>query len=212
MRVEFTSKTSKDWAVEGKYLFREDVPIHIKYIENIKVTNVPVNKYQEGEITVDFLSGNQSILKFSYEDNKLASAVVKYVVQNKVAIKNNNTALECTLESCLEQFGISANDIIVRKKQVSVEAEKNAFLEKLEREVQEEVEKKMKKVNRTVKFQLILIGIAGLIWLMILFSGGSSSSEWDKLSDEEKEWYEDNYGDGKMEDINEAIEDYKNNN
>lgn len=32
---------------------------------------------------------------------------------------------------------------------------------------------------------------------------------WESLSEEEKEWYERNYGDGKMESINKAIEDYK---
>lgn len=38
---------------------------------------------------------------------------------------------------------------------------------------------------------------------------GSSSSKWDSLSDEEQEWYERNYGDGKMDDINDAIDNYK---
>ena len=40
MRVEFTSKTSKNWAVEGKYLFREDVPIHFDDITSIRMTSV----------------------------------------------------------------------------------------------------------------------------------------------------------------------------
>ena len=38
----------------------------------------------------------------------------------------------------------------------------------------------------------------------------SSSSEWDKLSDEEKEWYIDNYGEEQYDSIQDAIEDYSN--
>lgn len=60
-----------------------------------------------------------------------------------------------------------------------------------------------------------IIGIAVIIVFCICFynevSTSNNKSEWDKLSDEEKEWYENNYGDGKLEDINKAIDEYKEN-
>lgn len=40
----------------------------------------------------------------------------------------------------------------------------------------------------------------------------SDSGRWDSLSEEEKEWYHDNYGDGQYDDIQDAISDYENNN
>lgn len=59
------------------------------------------------------------------------------------------------------------------------------------------------------------IGIAVIIVICICFSNlvshSNNKSEWDKLSDEEKEWYKDNYGNGKLEDINKAINEYKEN-
>lgn len=60
-----------------------------------------------------------------------------------------------------------------------------------------------------------IIGIVVIIVFCISFynevSTPNTKSEWDKLSDEEKEWYENNYGDGKLEDINNAIDEYKEN-
>ena len=41
------------------------------------------------------------------------------------------------------------------------------------------------------------------------FGAESSSSRWDSLSDDEKNWYKNNYGGGKMDDINNAIKDYR---
>lgn len=61
----------------------------------------------------------------------------------------------------------------------------------------------------------ITIGIVVIIVFCISFynevSTPNTKSEWEKLSDEEKEWYENNYGDGKLEDINKAIDEYKEN-
>lgn len=52
----------------------------------------------------------------------------------------------------------------------------------------------------------------GLIVLGILFTGLEvrSSQEKDTITKEEKEWLEDNLGDGKYEEIQDAIDDYKN--
>lgn len=38
----------------------------------------------------------------------------------------------------------------------------------------------------------------------------SDSSRWESLSDDEKEWYNDNYGDGQYDAIQDAISDYAN--
>ena len=61
----------------------------------------------------------------------------------------------------------------------------------------------------------IIIGIVVIIVFCISFynevSTPNTKSEWEKLSDEEKEWYENNYGYGKLEDINKAIDEYKEN-
>ena len=55
-------------------------------------------------------------------------------------------------------------------------------------------------------FGLIIAIIAACALLGLLFP--KEPSKWDKLSDEEKQWYHDNYGDGKMDDINDAIKNY----
>lgn len=71
--------------------------------------------------------------------------------------------------------------------------------------------KKGKRNNVITSIYAIVLGIVllvGLIYWVSSFNQGSSN--WNKLSDEEKEWYEDNYGDGKMDDINDAIDDYEN--
>lgn len=36
-----------------------------------------------------------------------------------------------------------------------------------------------------------------------------SSSEWDSLSDSEKAWYHENYGNGQYDEYRKAIDDYK---
>ena len=58
---------------------------------------------------------------------------------------------------------------------------------------------------------VIVVVLVIIIAIVISNKMNSGTTEkWDRLSDEEKEWYEDNYGDGKMDDINEAIDDYEN--
>lgn len=57
--------------------------------------------------------------------------------------------------------------------------------------------------------EVAIIIALGIIALNLFFEP-QPKSRWDSLSDEEQEWYEDNYGDGKMDDINDAIDDYNN--
>ncbi|MGN0686620.1 MAG: hypothetical protein ACI4KA_00775 [Oscillospiraceae bacterium] len=58
-----------------------------------------------------------------------------------------------------------------------------------------------------IVFAVVLVIVTGMQNKVTAPYGGSN---WDKLSDEEKEWYHNNYGDGKMENINNAIDGYKN--
>lgn len=51
---------------------------------------------------------------------------------------------------------------------------------------------------------LIIIGIV----IIISVASPEPSSKWDELSDEEKDWYEENYGDGQFNDIEDAIDNY----
>lgn len=70
----------------------------------------------------------------------------------------------------------------------------------------------VKKVNIGNIKQYISVAIAiiiGIILLFALIKPDNPKSKWSELTDEEREWYENNYGDGKMDDINEAIQDYK---
>lgn len=57
----------------------------------------------------------------------------------------------------------------------------------------------------------VILIIVAIIFLMNIDWSGSQS-KWDSLSDEEKEWYKDNYGDGQYDDIKDAIDEYKENN
>lgn len=78
----------------------------------------------------------------------------------------------------------------------------------------EKVSYKRKKISKKPIIISVIIGIASIIAFCICFydlSNSYNTSEWDKLSDEEREWYNDNYGDGKLEDIDKAIEEYKEN-
>ena len=65
--------------------------------------------------------------------------------------------------------------------------------------------------------KLIIVGIVGLMIFMKYLSSmlngvyESNSNQWDKLSDKEKQWYIDNYGNGKSENIDNIISDYINN-
>lgn len=47
-----------------------------------------------------------------------------------------------------------------------------------------------------------------LIGLFVFGGLGNDSSQWNSLSDDKKEWYQDNYGDGQYDDIQNAIDDY----
>lgn len=80
--------------------------------------------------------------------------------------------------------------------------------------------RKEKGKNKTLsdKALSVLILIAAIVVSACLiifgaFNDGSNSSKskssWDSLSDEKKQWYEENFGNGKMEAYNKAIDDYK---
>lgn len=75
--------------------------------------------------------------------------------------------------------------------------------------------KKIKVSNKALKEKtstIIVVVIVLIIAIAISNKMNSGTTDrWDNLTDEEQEWYEDNYGDGKMDDINDAIDDYKNN-
>ena len=56
----------------------------------------------------------------------------------------------------------------------------------------------------------IVCSIAFIICIVSAWIGDSGSSKWDDLSDKEKEWYKENYGDGQYDKYKDAINDYKN--
>lgn len=56
----------------------------------------------------------------------------------------------------------------------------------------------------------IVCSIAFIICIVSGWTDDSGSSKWDDLSDKEKEWYEENYGDGQYDKYKDAINDYKN--
>ena len=58
---------------------------------------------------------------------------------------------------------------------------------------------------------LVFIVIVAIIVLAIVL-GDNGDREWDDLSDEEKEWYHNNYGSGQYDKYKDAINDYKNKN
>ena len=67
----------------------------------------------------------------------------------------------------------------------------------------------------SVKYNIVKIFIIVCMVILLFFFIGSldnssSADNWNQLTEEEKEWYKDNYGDGKMEEINDAIDDYRN--
>lgn len=74
-----------------------------------------------------------------------------------------------------------------------------------------DISKKTKIIARTVIIIAIILAIVFLVVSIVNNSGGSES-EWDKLSEEEKDWYRDNYGNGQYEKYQDAIDDYKNKN
>ncbi len=58
-----------------------------------------------------------------------------------------------------------------------------------------------------------VVGIACIIGFLVCLPNVNVSSEksnrWDSLTKEEKQWYEDNYGDGQYEKYKDAIDSYK---
>lgn len=64
------------------------------------------------------------------------------------------------------------------------------------------------------KVVLVVVAIVGCIGFLgsLIWSWSDTSdttSSWDKLSDEEKDWYHRNYGNGQYEKYQSAIDDYK---
>ena len=55
----------------------------------------------------------------------------------------------------------------------------------------------------------IIFSILAFICLVVRISDSSSTSKWDNLSDDEKAWYERNYGNGQYDKYQEAIKDYR---
>lgn len=79
---------------------------------------------------------------------------------------------------------------------------------------QEETKTNVTRANKMPEGTIYAI-IVIIIFTIALISGfvgngSSSKSEWDKLTKEEKQWYKDNYGGGKSQEIDRAIEKYKN--
>ena len=69
-----------------------------------------------------------------------------------------------------------------------------------------QAEKQERHDNIIVKiFAIVILLFAALCSLL----QSNDSSKWDNLSDTEKEWYSNNYGNGKMDDINSAIKNYR---
>lgn len=83
-----------------------------------------------------------------------------------------------------------------------------------EKEEQEEIKTNITTANKMSEKTIITI-IVTIIAIIAFISGlagngSSSKSEWDKLTKEEKAWYKRNYGNGKSQEIDRAIEKYKN--
>ena len=62
-----------------------------------------------------------------------------------------------------------------------------------------------------------IVGIIIAVVLMLLVAsctlmgtGSSKSSNWDNLTKDEKQWYNDNYGNGQYDKYQDAIRDYQN--
>ncbi len=75
--------------------------------------------------------------------------------------------------------------------------------------------KKGKRIAAVVIVAAIILAFLFFAFSFISESGssaGSSSNKWDELTEEEKDWYRDNYGDGQYDKYQNAINDYKNRN
>ncbi len=80
--------------------------------------------------------------------------------------------------------------------------------------------KKFAMLSKAEKIEILFSGkfltilILSIFFISLIFTlangSGKKESDWDKLSDDEKQWYHDNYGNGKMDDYKDAIDDYKN--
>lgn len=57
---------------------------------------------------------------------------------------------------------------------------------------------------------LLVLIVAFVLVSCSIIKSENSTSRWDSLSDQEKQWYHDNYGNGKSDAYDKAIEDYKN--
>lgn len=76
----------------------------------------------------------------------------------------------------------------------------------------------MRDNNNKPKFkpwEIAVIIIAVVITIMIascslMNAGSKKSSNWDNLTKEEKQWYNDNYGNGQYDKYQDAIRDYQN--
>lgn len=66
-----------------------------------------------------------------------------------------------------------------------------------------------KNSNSVVKIIAIVVLLFGLLIGLTGCGSSSSTSKWDSLTKEEKQWYKRNYGGGKSQEINKAIKDYK---
>ena len=76
-----------------------------------------------------------------------------------------------------------------------------------------EAQIKLQKEEDKKAKQGCLILLVPVIIILLLFGScvsNNSTSRWDSLSDKEKQWYKDNYGNGKSDAYDKAIEDYKN--
>lgn len=56
---------------------------------------------------------------------------------------------------------------------------------------------------------LLVIGLVIFIGLSASNNSSSTSSKWNNLTNEEKQWYTNNYGNGKSEQYRNAINNYK---
>lgn len=77
--------------------------------------------------------------------------------------------------------------------------------------VHREVKHKDKIISGLILGAAVVVSVC-LIFLSAIIGGSTSSkskTSWDSLPDEKKQWYEENFGDGKMEAYNKAIDDYK---
>lgn len=75
-----------------------------------------------------------------------------------------------------------------------------------------ELYEKNEAVKAKVK-KIIPIFIVSILFIFVIANAfgniGKDSERWNSLSDEEKEWYRDNFGDGQYDEIQDAISDYR---